>query len=163
MPHHFYMESFPHALDAELDKQEDPDGNPLPTFHHAHIQDLPYTLAVAVGISVNYISYELATLLKSNVCLHPEPYSIEGGHRIRSQCRFPVRVGSYEEELVCDVVNIKSVGVILGYEWLTNKQIRYSMRRKTFIYPWMKKTTPQRVPSLQLVHEPESTPTPPPA
>ena len=95
----------------------------------------------------------MAGLLKSNVCLHPEPYVIEGGHRIFSQCRFPVRVGSYEEELLCDVVNIKSVGVILGYEWITNRQIRYNMRQKAFIYPWIKKATPQLAPPSQLVPE----------
>ena len=152
------MESMPHPLDIEVNKLEDLYGNPLPTLHLAHLQDLPYTLAVAIGFSANYISYELATLLKSNVSFHPEPYSIEGGHRIYSQCRIPVRVGSYEEELVCDVVDIKIVSVILGYEWITQKQIRYSMRRKTFIYPWMKKTTPPRVPSLQPVHEPDLAP-----
>ena len=74
----------PHTLDAEINKQEDPYGDPLQTFHHAQIQGLPYTLAVAVGISTNYISYELVGLLKSNVCLHPELYVIEGGHRIIS-------------------------------------------------------------------------------
>ena len=106
----------PHTLDVEVNKQEDLRGDPLPTFHPAQIQDLPYTLAVAVRVFANYISFELAGLLKANVSRHPKPYVIEGGHFIYSQCKFPVRVGPYEEELLCDVINIKSVGVILGYE-----------------------------------------------
>ena len=34
-------------------------------------------------------------------------------------------------------------------------QIRYNRRRKTFIYPWMKKATPQPEPPSQPVPEPD--------
>ena len=136
------MESLPHPLDVEVNKLEDHRGDPLPTFHPAQIQGRPYTLAVAVGAFSNYISFELAGLVKSTVRRHPQPYFIEGGHFIYSQCRFPIRVGPYEEELLCDVVSIKSVGVILGQEWITRMGVRYDRRRKTFIYPWIKKASP---------------------
>ena len=124
------MEPTLHISDAEINRQEDPFGDPLPTFHYSQTQDLPYTLAIDVGVLANYISFELAGHLKSNICLHPKPYVMEDGHRIISQCRLPFRVGSYEDELLCDIINIKSVSVILGCEWITNRQIRYNRRKK---------------------------------
>ena len=112
------MEPKPHTLDAQITRQEEPYG-PLPTFHYAQTQDFSYTLAVDAHVFRNFISVDLFKLLNLIVRRHPEPYVIEGGHHIISQCRLPFRVGSYEDELWCDVVGVKSISVILGREWIT--------------------------------------------
>ena len=62
----------------------------------------------------------------------------------------------YEAEIVCDVVDVKTFGVLLGQKWITRMGVRYNRRRKTFIYPWMKKASPQPEPSLQSVPEPKN-------
>ena len=149
----FYL----HTLDEAINRQEDPDG-PLPTFCSAHTQDHQYKIAIDVFIFNNFISFKLARRLNLSLTLHPEPYVVEGGHHILHQCRLPFRVGSYDDELLLDVVYITSVGLVLGRKWIEARKVRYNKRRKAFIYPWMKKTTPPHVPSLQPVHEPEPAP-----
>ena len=73
-----------------------------------------------------------------------------------SRCKIPLKVGQYEAELLCDVTNVETFGVLLGQNWIKRMGVHYNRRRKTFIYPWMKKTPPQPEPSLQSVPEPET-------
>ena len=72
-----------------------------------------------------------------------------------SQCKIPLKVGQYEAELLCDVTTVKTFGVLLSQNWIKGMGVCYNRRRNTFIYPWMKKTSPQPEPSLQSVPVPE--------
>ena len=134
--------------------------NPLPTFHYAQSQDLTFTLVVDVEVASSFISLDIVDILRLNVSKHPSPYYLEGYHPILFQCRLPFRVEQYENKLLFDVTTIKSVGIILGHEWIANRQIRYSRLRKMFIYPWMKKAAPHQ--ESQPPPEPRLEPLPPP-
>ena len=156
------MEPKLHPLDKQIFKK-DVECPPLPTFHYAKTQYLTLPLVVDVEARSNYISDDIIDILKLNVWPHPNPYYLDSHHPILFQCKLPFRVGHYEDALLCDVTTIRSVGVILGHEWIANRQIRYSMRRKAFIYPWMKKAAPQpelpsrpvSVPDVKIIAEPE--------
>ena len=142
----------------DLIKRQAPDDIPLTTFYYAHSQDLPFTLVINVEITSNFISSDLANILGLMRWVHPEPYYLGPNYVgfVLSQCKVPFNVGHYEAEIVCDVVDIKTFSVLLGQKWITRMGVRYNRRRKTFIYPWMKKASPQPEPSLQSVPEPET-------
>ena len=151
------IESPPHPLD-DLIKREDSSDIPMTTFHYAHSQDLPFTLVIVVEICSNFISSDLVNILGLTRWVHPEPYYLGPNYAglVLSQCKVPFNVGHYEAELVCDVVDVKTFGVLLGQNWIKRMGVRYNRRRKTFIYPWMKKASPQPEPSLQSIPVPES-------
>ena len=147
------MRCEPHPLDTQIFRK-DAEYNPLPTFHYTQPQDLTFTLVVDVEVASNYISLDIVDILQLNVWPHPSPYYLDGYHPILFQCRLPFRVGQYEDELLCDITTIKSVGVIVGREWLTKMRICYNRKRNSFIYPWVKKTSPQSEPLLEPHLEP---------
>ena len=55
------------------------------------------------------------------------------------------------------MVHLQNHRVLLGRGWLIERHVHYSRRRKTFIYPWIKRV------ELQLQPTPESQPKPQPA
>ena len=132
----------------DLIKREDFDDIPMTTFYYAHSQDLPFTLVIDVEICSNFISSDLVNISGPTSWVHPEPYYLGPNYvgLVMSQCKIPLKVGQYEAELLCDVTNVKTFGVLLGQNWINRMGVRYNRRRKTFIYPWMKKATPQPAP-----------------
>ena len=117
----------PHPLDTYIFRK-DAEYNPLPTFHYAQSQDLTFTLVVDVEVASNYISLDIVNILQLNVWPHPSPYYLDGYHHILFQCRLPFRVGQYEDELLCDVTTIKSVGVIAGRDWMIKSNVCYNRK-----------------------------------
>ena len=128
------MSCEPHPLDTQI-LRKNVEYNPLPTFLYAKSQNLTIPLVIDVEVASNYISLDIVDILRLNVSKHPSPYYLEGYHPILFQSRLSFRVGQYEDELLFDVTTIKSVGIILGHEWIANRHIRYSKLRKMFIYP----------------------------
>ena len=131
-----HIVSEPHPLDDQIIRQ-DLDDTPLPTFHYAQSHDLPYTLAVDAEIYSSYISTGLVNLLNLKVELCPKPYfsDLEGCHHVQFQCRVLVRVGSYEEEILCEVVDIKKHLLYLAENGCSSGVFATTCRqRPTFIH-----------------------------
>ena len=109
------IEPPPHPLD-DIIKREDSSDIPMTSFHYAHSQDLPFTLVIDVEICSNFISSNLVNILGLTRWVHPEPYYLGPNYvgLVLSQCKVLFNVGRYEAELVCDVVDVKTFGVLLG-------------------------------------------------
>ena len=126
-----------HPLDTHIFRH-DTEHNPLPTFHFTHCQGIPCTVAVEVEIYSCYIALDFVDRLELNLESHPTPRYFEDGSIIRHQCQVPISVGTYEDQVLCDVVDIKGANIILGREWMQKQHVCYNKKMKTFIYPWMK-------------------------
>ena len=92
----------------------------MTSFHYAHSQDLPFTLVVDAEICSNFISSDLVNILGLMRWVHPEPYFFDQYSigLVISQCKVPFKVGHYDAELVCDVVDVTTFGVLLGQHWI---------------------------------------------
>ena len=108
------MDSELHTLNEQLCRQE-LGGNPLPSFHYAQSQDLPFTLALDIEVFSNYILWDLVRILQLERWVHPKPHFIGSScsNLVLSQCRVPLKVGQYEDELLYNVVDVKSFDVLL--------------------------------------------------
>ena len=127
-------------MDKEINTQ-DPTYKLLLTIHLAWSHGLQNIFAGCVGVCRCYIALSLVDILNMKVKPHPKPHylDLEGRHHVRYQCKVSFKIGHHEDEILCNVVDIHSVSIILGREWMNKWHVRYSMSMKTFIYPWMKK------------------------
>ena len=103
----------PHPLDTQIIRK-DVEYIPLPTLHSTRCQEFPCTLVVEIEIYKCYVALDFIKHLKLKLEPHPEPHYLKGYFLVRHQCRVLLQIGSYEDEIVCDVLDIKKTDVILG-------------------------------------------------
>ena len=71
---------------------------------------------------------------------HPAPYDVSWidatALPVRHQCQVPLRVSTYDEHILCDVLPMKVGGVILGRPWLYDYDVQTMGRANTcsFMY-----------------------------
>ena len=73
-------------------------------------------MAVEVEIYSCYVALDFVDRLELKLEPHPEPRYFEDGSLIRHQCQVLISVGTYEDHVLCDVVDVKGGNVILGRE-----------------------------------------------
>ncbi|XP_078431690.1 uncharacterized protein LOC144703384 [Wolffia australiana] len=92
------------------------------------------------GSCINGISEDTATRLGSPLIPHPTPYQVSwidaSTIPVKMQCYVPLKMSTYDERVLCDVLPMKIGSIILGRPWLFDHDVQLSGRANTcsFIY-----------------------------
>ena len=78
------------------------------------------------GSEVNCVSNQLVHDLKLSTKSHPNPYKLRWvDHRaegfVKKQCLVSFAIGSYKDEILCDVLNMDVCHILLGRPWQHTK------------------------------------------
>ena len=70
----------------------------------------------------NLVSTDMMEKLKLRKIVHPEPYKVawlQKGHQVlvREQCHVKFQIGSYRDEVRCDIIEMDACHVLLGRPW----------------------------------------------
>ena len=119
------MRSTPHPLDTQLCRL-DATYNPLLDFYFSRSHGVQHDLAVDIEVYANYIALDLAIQMNLKLEPHPDPHRLDDDELILYRCKLLFSVGSYKDEVWCDVVHLQNHCVLLGRGWLTERHVRYS-------------------------------------
>ncbi|XP_078447604.1 uncharacterized protein LOC144716355 [Wolffia australiana] len=92
------------------------------------------------GSCINGISEDTATRLGLPLLPHPTPYNVSwidaSTIPVKMQCYVPLKMSTYDEKVLCDVLRTKIGSIILGRPWLYDHDVQLSGRANTcsFIY-----------------------------
>ena len=92
------------------------------------------------GSCVNAVSDHVLQRAGLSTISHPAPYDVSWIDAIallvRHQCQVPLRVSTYDEHILCDVLPMKVGGIILGRPWLYDYDVQLLGRANTcsFMY-----------------------------
>ncbi|XP_078438327.1 uncharacterized protein LOC144708759 [Wolffia australiana] len=110
-------------------------------FHtYVKIGGRTYKLMVDSGSCINGISEDTATRLGLPLIPHPTPYQVlwidASTIPVKMQCYVPLKMSTYDERVLCDVLPMKIGSIILGRPWLFDHDVQLSGRANTcsFIY-----------------------------
>ncbi|CAA7038933.1 unnamed protein product [Microthlaspi erraticum] len=87
---------------------------------------------------------------------HPKPYQLQwinetGDMSVKEQVLVPLSIGSYEDEILCDVLPMDAGHIILGRPWQSDRRVMHDgfTNKYTFLHKGRKTTliplTPQEV------------------
>ena len=115
------MRPTPHPLDTQLFRL-DATYNPLPDFYWVQSHGVQHDIAIEVEVYANYISLDLAIQMNLKLEPHLVPHRLEDDELIQYRCKLHFSIGSYDDEVWCDVVRLQNHCVILGRGWLTKRR-----------------------------------------
>ena len=122
-----------HPLDAQVLRGE-PFINPCPTFYKAQCNTCQCKLAVDVEVYLNYIALDLVNHLGLKLEPHPRPHYLDDEY-VEYQCKISFKIGQYEDEILCDVVDIKRTSILLGRSWIRKKHVPYVKKWTMYVFP----------------------------
>ncbi|XP_078446576.1 uncharacterized protein LOC144715514 [Wolffia australiana] len=99
-----------------------------------------YMLMVNSGSCINGISEDTAKRLGLPLLPHPTPYNVSwidtSTIPVKMQCYVPLKMCTYDEKILCDVLPMKIGSIILGRPWLYDHDVQLSGRANmcSFIY-----------------------------
>ena len=93
------------------------------------VKDRVCDLIIDGGSETNCVSHQLVQDLNTNTSNHPNPYKLQwldskAEGFVRKQCLVSFSIGSYNDEMLCDVVNMNACHILLGRPW---KHDRHSL------------------------------------
>ncbi|XP_078447377.1 uncharacterized protein LOC144716175 [Wolffia australiana] len=105
-------------------------------FHtYVKIGGRTYKLMVDSGSCINRISEDTATRLGLPLIPHPTPYQVSwidaSTIPVKMQCYVPLKMSTYDERVLCDVLPMKIGSIILGRPWLFDHDVQLSERATT--------------------------------
>ncbi|KAL1190151.1 RNA-directed DNA polymerase-like protein [Cardamine amara subsp. amara] len=92
------------------------------------VQNKVCTLIVDGGSCTNAAKEEMVTKLNLKTTPHPRPYQLQwlnnkGALTVSQQVLVKLSIGKYEDELLCDVIPMKSSHVLLGRPWQFDRRV----------------------------------------
>ncbi|KAK9756245.1 hypothetical protein RND81_01G083900 [Saponaria officinalis] len=89
------------------------------------------------GSCTNVASSEMVTKLGLTTTAHPRPYALhwlDDGSKVRvsRQVRVGLTMGSYSDEIVCDVIPMDACHVLLGRPWQFDRDVVHRGRRNEY-------------------------------
>ncbi|XP_078440850.1 zinc knuckle (CCHC-type) family protein [Wolffia australiana] len=99
-----------------------------------------YKLIVDSGSCVNAIFEDTARKLGLTLVLHPTPYNVSwidaSTLPVRMQCYVPLKMSTYDEQVLYDVLPPKIGSIILGRPWLFDHDVQLARQANTcsFVY-----------------------------
>ncbi|XP_021731525.1 uncharacterized protein LOC110698413 [Chenopodium quinoa] len=84
-------------------------------------------LIVDSGSEANVVSSDLVTKLDLETTRHPTPYKLSWLDKskstgVRKQCLVKFQIGSYVDEILCDVIPMDACHILLGRPWQSDKK-----------------------------------------
>jgi hypothetical protein len=69
--------------------------------------------------------------------MHPTPYKVswlQNGHHIlvNEQCNVEIHIGSYKDEVLCDIIPMDFYHILLGRPWQYDIKFIHNGRRNTY-------------------------------
>lgn len=94
-------------------------------------------MVIDSGSTNNLISIEMVEKLKLEKKVHPTPYKvswIQKGHKIivTEQCKVEIRIGTYKDVILCDVMPMDVCHILLGRPWQFDWKSIHDGRRNTY-------------------------------
>eukprot|EP00253_Pinus_taeda_P017000 PITA_17000 len=89
------------------------------------------------GSTENFVSTEMVDKLGLAKTMHPTPYKVswlQKGHQIivTEQCKEEIKIGTYKDVILCDVMPMDLCHVLLGRPWQFNRKAIHDGRRNTY-------------------------------
>ncbi|XP_057793115.1 uncharacterized protein LOC131009724 [Salvia miltiorrhiza] len=86
------------------------------------VRDKLCSVIIDGGSCTNVASKHMVEKLGLTAVKHPKPYHLQwlsdaGNVRVTSQVRVPLRLGRYEDEVLCDVIPMQACHILLGRPW----------------------------------------------
>ncbi|XP_078445572.1 uncharacterized protein LOC144714667 [Wolffia australiana] len=119
----------PPEEDPEIDihQGECPDAE-----EECEIGDRSCKLIVDSGSCINAVSKDATAKLGLALVPHPEPYHISWVDAstllVQYQCAIPLKMNTYEDTVICDVLPMRIGSIILGRPWLFDDNVRLDGR-----------------------------------
>ena len=102
---------------------------------YLRIGDHSCKLIVDSGSCINVVSADSVAKLGLTPVPHPAPYFVSWVDAstlpVTHQCAIPVKVSTYEDTVICDVLPMKIGSIILGRPWLFDYDVRLDGRANT--------------------------------
>jgi len=91
------------------------------------------------GGTKNLVSTKIMDNLKLKSLVHPNPYKFswlqKGQHvTMNKQCLLNFQIGSLQEHVFCDMVEMDACHILLGRTWLFAKQFYHDIQENTCYY-----------------------------
>ncbi|XP_027158252.1 uncharacterized protein LOC113759872 [Coffea eugenioides] len=101
------------------------------------VGDKVCSLIIDGGSCTNVASLLMVESLGLPTTRHPHPYRLQwlsedGEVRVFKQVRVPFSIGTYTDEIVCDVVPMHATHVILGRPWQFDKHVTFDGRANKY-------------------------------
>jgi hypothetical protein len=89
------------------------------------------------GSTDNLVSIEMVEKLGLKRTVHPTPYKVswlQKGHQVlvNEQCKVEIQIGSYKDEILCDIMPMDVCHVLLGRPWQYDRKSIHDGRRNTY-------------------------------
>lgn len=90
------------------------------------------------GSSEKFVSDEMVSKLNLERRKHPNPYQISwiqdvSKVRVEEQCLFKFQIGSYHDEILCDVLPMDACHQLLGRPWQFDMNVLFDGRANTYV------------------------------
>ena len=87
-------------------------------------------LIIDSGSDSNCVSKDLVTQLHLETTPHPHPYKLrwldeQTANYVKRQCLVNFKIGTYEDQVLCDVLNMDACHVLLGRLWQHDKKTKH--------------------------------------
>ena len=74
------------------------------------------------GSTDNLVSTEMVEKMKLRKPVHPKPYKVawmQKDHQVlvSEKCQVKFQIGSYQDEIRCDIIEMDACNVLLGRPW----------------------------------------------
>ena len=87
-------------------------------------------LIIDGGSETNCVSLDLVQKLKLKTQAHPHPYKLrwlddKSFGSVGKQCLITLTIGSYQDQVLCDVINLSACHILLGRPWQYDKRANH--------------------------------------
>ena len=105
---------------------------------YLRIGDRSCKLIVDSGSCINVVSADSVAKLGLTLVPHPAPYFVSwidaSTLPVTHQCAIPMKVSTYEDTVICDVLPMRIGNIILGRPWLFDHAVRLEGRPNTISF-----------------------------
>lgn len=90
------------------------------------------------GSTMNVVAQ--STIKRCNVTVepHPHPFKLAWVDKtsltVSYRCKVPIQIGSYNDEIVCDVMPMDVAHILLGRPWLYDRNVTHHGRDNTYTF-----------------------------
>ncbi|CAA7047608.1 unnamed protein product [Microthlaspi erraticum] len=105
-------------------------------FHsRCYVQNKVCSLIIDGGSCTNVASEAMVKKLGLKPQKHPKPYKLqwlndECEMKVKSQVVVPMTIGSYEDQVLCDILPMDTSHVLLGRPWKSDRRVKQAMYSK---------------------------------
>ena len=77
--------------------------------------------------------------LKLRKTVHPEPYRVAWLHKghqvlVKEQCQVKFQIGSYQDEVICDIIEMDACHILLGRPWQFDREAVHEAKRNIYSF-----------------------------